>query len=35
LEKLTDAFLEEAPLKFGDEEGEHDVVENGRVNEDR
>jgi hypothetical protein len=34
LEKLTDAFLEEAPLKFGDDEGGPDVDEDGRVNED-
>ena len=34
LERLTDADLEEAPLKFGDEEGVPDVDEDGRVNED-
>lgn len=34
LEKLTDAFLEEAPLKFGDDECVPDVDEDGRVNED-
>lgn len=34
LEISTDADLEEAPLKFGDDEGVPDVDENGRVNED-
>ena len=34
MEKITEADLEEAPLKFGDEEGIPDVDEDGRVNED-
>jgi hypothetical protein len=34
LERLTDAFLEEAPLKSGDDEGVPDVDKDGRVNED-
>jgi hypothetical protein len=34
LEISTDADLEEAPLRFGDDEGVPDVDEDGRVNED-